>query len=359
VARRLLLETAVEWLAKAGQAGSRTMQNTVTWEQEEAGGSPALAGIRAYVLAAACVGLALLLRLLIDPLWMDRLPYAFFFLAVIVVTQFAGVGPTVLTSVAGFLLADWFFVTPRHRLLISGPFDQFYHFNAIGYFLVCLMVLLFSLRMRRTLARERAARAALSRLAAIIESSDDAVIGKSLDGKIVSWNAGARKLYGHTESEAAGRTIALLVEPGRDKELAPLLERVGRGDYISHFETTQRRKDGGLVEVSLSISPVRNSAGQITGVSIIARDIAERKRVEREKERLVVELRKALGEVKTLSGLFPICAHCKKIRDDKGYWNQIESYIREHSSANFTHSICPDCAKHHYASFCDDEPRRG
>jgi hypothetical protein len=72
---------------------------------------------------------------------------------------------------------------------------------------------------------------------------------------------------------------------------------------------------------------------------------------------MVDELQRLLGEVKTLSGLLPICAYCKKIRDDKGSWNEIELYIGQRSSANFTHSVCPDCASHHYADFLGDKPR--
>jgi hypothetical protein len=91
------------------------------------------------------------------------------------------------------------------------------------------------------------------------------------------------------------------------------------------------------------------------GVSTIARDIGERKRAERERERLVEELQRLLGEVKTLSGLLPICAYCKKIRDEAGSWNQIELYIRERSSADFTHSVCPDCANQQMNSFMGDQ----
>ncbi len=78
------------------------------------------------------------------------------------------------------------------------------------------------------------------------------------------------------------------------------------------------------------------------------REIDERKRVEEEREKLINELQEALNKVKTLSGLLPICASCKKVRDDSGYWNQIEVYIRDHSEADFSHSICPDCAKELY-----------
>lgn len=82
-------------------------------------------------------------------------------------------------------------------------------------------------------------------------------------------------------------------------------------------------------------------------------EIFERKRAQDEREQLIVELQEALAHVKTLSGLLPICASCKKIRDDKGYWNQIESYIRKHSSAEFTHSCCPECAKELYPEYVD------
>lgn len=86
-------------------------------------------------------------------------------------------------------------------------------------------------------------------------------------------------------------------------------------------------------------------------------EIGERKRAQDEREQSIAELKEALAQVKTLSGLLPICASCKKIRDDKGYWNQIESFIRKHSSAEFTHSCCPECAKELYPEYVDDQGR--
>jgi len=87
----------------------------------------------------------------------------------------------------------------------------------------------------------------------------------------------------------------------------------------------------------------------------LAKDIERRKQTEQEKERLIRELQDALGKVKTLKGLIPICANCKKIRDDKGYWNQIDSYIHEHADVDFSHGICPDCAKKLYPDLDLDE----
>jgi len=86
----------------------------------------------------------------------------------------------------------------------------------------------------------------------------------------------------------------------------------------------------------------------------LKRENNERKKTQKEKDKLIVALQKALSEVKTLSGFLPICSSCKKIRDDKGYWNQIESYIRDHSEAQFSHSICPECAKKHYPELYED-----
>ncbi|MGZ8921693.1 MAG: PAS domain-containing protein, partial [Limisphaerales bacterium] len=196
--------------------------------------------------------------------------------------------------------------------------------------------------------REEASRA---QMAAIVESSDDAIVGQSEDGLIVSWNAAAERLYGYPASEALGRSFGMLFPIERSHELVPMLERVCKGERVNHFETTQRTKEGAAVEVSLTISPVQTMNGKIIGVSITARDVTDRKQQEAERERLLKELQVAMAEVKTLSGLLPICAQCKKIRDDRGYWNQIESFIGARSNAKFSHGICPDCIVRLYPSF--------
>jgi PAS domain S-box-containing protein len=121
---------------------------------------------------------------------------------------------------------------------------------------------------------------ARNRLAAIVESSDDAILGTSLDGTIQSWNAGAEKIYGYTAAEVVGRSAALLAPPDRPHEIPGLLERVGRGERIQHFETVRMCKDGSRIDVSLTISPTRDAAGNIIGVSSTARDIEARKRHE-------------------------------------------------------------------------------
>ncbi len=119
-----------------------------------------------------------------------------------------------------------------------------------------------------------------SRLAAIVDSSEDAIIGKSLEGTILSWNPGAEKVYGYTAAEAVGRHISLLAPPDQLHEIDGILEDIRRDAYVHHYETVRIRKDGTPIQVSLTLSPIRDLHGRITGASTIARDITERKEAE-------------------------------------------------------------------------------
>ena len=123
---------------------------------------------------------------------------------------------------------------------------------------------------------------AIGLLASIVDSSDDAIISKTLEGVITSWNAGAERLFGYTAKEAIGQHISMIIPRDRLDEETKLLARLSQGDQIDHFDTIRVRKDGATLDISLSISAVRDSAGKIIGVSKIARDITARKRIERE-----------------------------------------------------------------------------
>lgn len=122
---------------------------------------------------------------------------------------------------------------------------------------------------------------AARRLAAIVESSEDAIIGKDLDGIITTWNAGAERMYGYRPQEVVGRHISLLTVPGDEQEIEDIMRRLRRGERIVHYETRRMRKEGEIIQVSLTISPIRNARGEIIGASTIARDITELKRAER------------------------------------------------------------------------------
>jgi PAS domain S-box-containing protein len=127
-------------------------------------------------------------------------------------------------------------------------------------------------------------------LSAIVTSSDDAIVSKTLDGVITSWNNTAERLFGYTAAEAVGRHINMLAAPGRESEMPMILERLRRGERIDHYETVRRRKDGSTVDVSLTISPIRDAGGIIVGASKIARDISEGKQWDRQRELLLREL---------------------------------------------------------------------
>src|SRR5437763_3148338 len=118
-------------------------------------------------------------------------------------------------------------------------------------------------------------------LAAIIESSEDAIISKDLDGKITSWNQAAERLYGYTSDEGIGKPITILIPPERQSEEPQILERIRRGERVDHYETVRRRKDGTLFDISATVSPIKDENGQVIGASKIARDITERIQIER------------------------------------------------------------------------------
>ena len=131
--------------------------------------------------------------------------------------------------------------------------------------------------------RQQAERSRLQ-LAAIVESSQDAIIGKTLDGKIVSWNRGAEAIYGYTAEEAIGQPISILLPPGRESELAAIMERIRHGEKVEHYETRRRRKEGVVIDVSLAVSPIKTPDGETIGASAMARNITERKQAEEIKQ---------------------------------------------------------------------------
>jgi PAS domain S-box-containing protein len=164
------------------------------------------------------------------------------------------------------------------------------------------------------------------------------------DGSIVDANPAAARYYGYNLEELKMMNISEINTMAAG-EMHDAMTRA-RNNEGYHFFFEHRLAGGELRSVEVYGSPMVMK-GKIYLHSIV-HDISERKKAEEDRERLIAELQEAFSKIKTLSGMFPICAHCKKIRDDRGYWNQIESYIREHSEAEFTHGICPDCLKKLY-----------
>lgn len=139
-------------------------------------------------------------------------------------------------------------------------------------------------------------------LAAIVESSDDAIVSKSLEGIITSWNRGAERIFGYTAIEAVGKPITLLIPPDRLDEEPAILARIQSGERVDHFETVRRRKDGQLIDLSLTISPIRTPDGTIVGASKIARDISDRRRGQEQQALLLHEMNHRIKNLFALTG---------------------------------------------------------
>jgi len=149
--------------------------------------------------------------------------------------------------------------------------------------------------------RKKAENAAL-RLAAIVESSDDAIVSKDLDGIIATWNPGAERLFGYTAGEAIGKPVTMLIPPDHLDEEPEILQRIRRGERVEHYETIRRRKDGSLVDISLTVSPIKDSDGRVIGASKIARGITERRQHQEQQRLLFREMNHRIRNLFTLAG---------------------------------------------------------
>jgi PAS domain S-box-containing protein len=217
-------------------------------------------------------------------------------------------------------------------------------------------------RVARLIERKRTEEP-LARLASIVENSEESIIGTTLEGTITSWNFGAERVYGYIAAEVLGRSVFSIIPADRREELEGILNEISNGLSISRFQTRRLRKDGKVIDVSVTASPIKDARHKVIGASAISRDITEQILAEMERERLIKELQDALAEVKTLRGILPICMTCKKIRDDEGTWRQLEAYISEHTDANFSHGMCEPCAQNIYPEIYEklqrDESNRG
>jgi PAS domain S-box-containing protein len=153
------------------------------------------------------------------------------------------------------------------------------------------------------ITERKASEEARARLAAIIESSDDAILSKDLNGVITTWNAGAERLFGYTAQEAVGQPVTMLIPPGRFEEEPDSLQRFRRGERVENYETVRRHKNGALLDVSLTISPVLDGQGRIVGASKIARDITARKLAEAQARQRAEELRASHDELERFNRL--------------------------------------------------------
>jgi PAS domain S-box-containing protein len=182
------------------------------------------------------------------------------------------------------------------------------------------------------ITERKQAERANSLLAAIVSSSDDAIVSKTLDGIITSWNKGAERVFGFTAEEAVGQGVTLIIPPDRRDEETEILNRLRRGERVDHFETVRQCKDGTLLDISLTISPVKDATGRVIGASKVARDITERKRAER-----------ALSEQARLLDLSNDAIIVREAADRITYWNkaatELYGYTSEEALGRVTHKL--------------------
>lgn len=196
----------------------------------------------------------------------------------------------------------------------------------------------------------------------IFQSTPGGVTIVDLNGRIYFANKEAEQIFGlkrlHSKeqyyNDPAYKLSTVDGDPLTEKKL-PYIQVMMTGMPVYGLEHAIEHPDGRKVYLSVNAAPLLDYNNQITAIITAITNITKLKETELERERLITELQEALNKVKTLSGLLPICAFCKDIRDDSGYWHQVEAYIKEHSKANFSHGVCPDCAKKHYPEYFKEE----
>jgi PAS domain S-box-containing protein len=232
-------------------------------------GSPGWIFTYGFAVIAAWVALSLWA---ISPLMHDA-PFSLFVAAVVFTARFAGFGPALLCTGVSALFLDYFVFSPHFAFSTSAAdLQRLMVFLGIS-------IVVGSLARQRTQA-ERKAEQTLQQMAAIVESSEDAIFSTRPDGTITSWNRGAEALYQYSADEAVGQYVTLIAPPERIGEVEQNRARLNRGESVASYQTERMRRDGTRVSVMISISPLRNAKGEIIGASAIARDISAQKRSE-------------------------------------------------------------------------------
>jgi PAS domain S-box-containing protein len=257
--------------------------------------------------AIAAFAAAILLRWLLDPVLKDSLPLVTVFGAVAMVVWLGGVGPAIVVSLLSYVACNYLFIAPRGTL----SFQTSDLIGLAAYLFTCGLIVTMGqamrgartqlqreVELRRQADLERGRQLQAARLlAAIVESSDDAIISKSLGGAIQSWNAAAERLFGYPAHYAIGRHISLVIPPDRLQEEDRIVGNLRSGRRLEHYETERLHRNGRRIPVSLTVSPIYNDAGEVIGASKIVRDVTARREADAERAKLSDHLRRLAAEL--------------------------------------------------------------
>ena len=189
-------------------------------------------------------------------------------------------------------------------------------------------------------------------LSGILETTNALIVVLDTSGRILRLNRAIEHLAGFSSLESVGNIFwEEFLAPEERTIFSSRFEGTPAANFPFEAQTRLKAKCGGERHILWSSNAIPDEEGGSEFVIVTGIDITALKEAEREKEALIQELKTALSNVKTLRGLLPMCASCRKIRDDHGYWQQVETYIRDHSDADFTHGICPECAKRLYPEY--------
>jgi len=202
---------------------------------------------------------------------------------------------------------------------------------------------------------EKALRASEERYRTLAEAAHDMIFIINRDNLVEYVNTSAAALFNKRPEEIIGKTQTLLFPPEASNEHQRYLQNVFETGMPMYGESKTVILDQ-VIWFGTWLVPLLDDTGQITAVMGVARDVTNQKWLEEDKQKLLVKLQEALSQVNTLIGLIPICSVCKKIRDDKGYWQQVEGYIQTHTDATFTHGVCPDCMPKLYPNYNPTQP---
>jgi PAS domain S-box-containing protein len=295
-----------------------------------------ISALKRYAFAAVFCAVLFASRLLLDPLLGEQVPVLLFTLAVAVSAIRGGFGPGVLSTFLGTVLAVYFYppkgyfqIAQEHLPVAARELAVFF---VVGIILSWLGGKLRDLRWRAVdLAAQRNE---------ILESITDGFGSLDANGRFVYLNRAAEELMQRPRDQTAGKCLWDEVPVLRGSLVENMFRQVCDEHVAAHFEY--------LSPLSNRWFEIHAHPAQNNGLTAYFRDVSDRKLMELRLRETLAERNAALERVRLLSGLLPICAACKKIRDDEGDWHQVESYISEHSQAKFSHGMCPDCGKQYY-----------